>query len=145
MDFKNRKNNVFLLIAVLWFFINLMLLKFALDKMPLGNRLLTFYPFNYKSNAGIWAYDITEFISYTFVFPFLFYFLLLKQPKEASGKSVSKYALFFIIYCLAFAAISFLDNSSIVYFFISLFKASLIFLLSMYFAGSIIDKLMNKH
>lgn len=144
-SFKSKRNALFLRCMVaLWILANLLLLVFALRKLPLGNRLYTFYPFNYNHNVGVWAYDITEFVSYSIILPFLLYHLFDFMWKH-SKKRTQNVALFItIIYCLGFILLSFFYHPSMMELYISLLKATLNILLVMYFIQYVF-KIQNQH
>lgn len=60
----------------IWLFLNLSLLIIAsLQTAETGSRIACIYPFNYHmANTSLWAYDITEFIGYDWLYHLLWLF-----------------------------------------------------------------------
>lgn len=59
------------------------------------------FPFNYRSEPGLWAYDFTEFIVYACVIPYLVYSYLKKHLFFSEKPLIFNIysSLFIIAYC----------------------------------------------
>ena len=125
---------IFLSLLVLWVSLNIFLPVKTFSYHSLQSASVLF-PFNYRSNPGLWAYDFTEFIGYSCVIPYLIYTYMKKQVffSEKLEKFNSCFLLFMIAYCdftLSFLIVS--DNYDVAFFLLSTIGGLALFLFSKY-------------
>lgn len=72
---RTNKKTLYIFISLsiysLWLLLNTVLLVKSSTYEKESITIL--FPFNYRSDPGLWAYDLSEFICYSFVIPFLMY------------------------------------------------------------------------
>lgn len=67
--YRERIWYIFLFLIVLWGLLNVFVYKtFSYNSMQ---SISVLFPFNYRSEPGLWAYDFTELIGYACIIPYL--------------------------------------------------------------------------
>ena len=115
---------------LLWLLLHIALLIISFSQGSIQS-VFALFPFNYKSQPGLWAYDITEFIGYSCVIPYLVWTSI--KRKISSSRRIAIFTPLCIAYCdflLAFMLFS--DNYDVAFFLLSIIWGLLIFLLARY-------------
>lgn len=125
---------IFLSLIVLWVLLNVFLFIKTLSYNSMQS-IPVLFPFNYRSEPGLWAYDFTEFIGYAFVIPYLVSSYLKKYLFFSEKPLIFNicFSIFFIVYCnfiLLFLIIS--NNNDIAFLLLSTIGGVVLFLFSMY-------------
>jgi len=131
------KNLGFLLLGV-WMIINILLYIKSSQLAGPDDSHKFFYPFNYRySESCLWAYDMFEFLIYTFLLPVGVFFMIRYALLCHEGKMRKRliiYTCVFIALCFSFAAAAFTDNSAVIELLFSAVKGGVGFLIVYYFA-----------
>lgn len=142
-----KKKNIYFTsgIILLWITLNVVILNIASNDNSV-DQFLYFYPFNYNTCPGLWAYDISEFLVYGIILTlsvlFLISFILIHLQGKVR-KICLRFCIAFVIYCFGFVFISIFYNPSLVGLYIAIFKGVIIFFIAFYFAGYIIEKIKS--
>lgn len=75
---------------LVWLSLNAILLYLS-SSMPVADKLSTFFPVNYMDAPGLWSYDVSEFVIYGFVVPYMMYANVKYYHKHSKEKYVKVY------------------------------------------------------
>lgn len=143
---RTNKKTLYIFISLsiysLWLLLNTVLLVKSSTYEKESITIL--FPFNYRSDPGLWAYDLSEFICYSFVIPFLMYSYIKRHFLLANKLNNLKswLFLFIIAYCdfvLLYLIVS--DNYDVSFFLLSTIGGLVLFLLSMHITKTFISML----
>lgn len=124
---------VFLALITLWILLNIISLVKSFSYNSIQSVSVMF-PFNYRSDPGLWAYDFSEFIVYSCFIPYLLC-LYFKKCLLRIRKKVFVTILSFLAYCnFVLLFMLFSDNYDMALLLVSIIGGALIFLFAMHIA-----------
>lgn len=135
---QQNRNSV--LIMASWLLLNILLLIKSLHQYSAEHRFFHLFPFNSSSNYKLWAYDYSEFILYAILLP-----IIITLIWKYFYHNVRNVINIFVLWCLCFSIVAFVDNSSINELFLYILKAIFIFLIFYYSTSFLVGSIINKH
>lgn len=73
-----------------WIALNAMVLYLS-SSMLADNKFDDFFPVNYMEHPGLWSYDVSEFVVYGVVVPYIMYINVKYYHKHSKAKYVKAY------------------------------------------------------
>lgn len=145
---KNKQYLLEVSIYLIWVILNIVLFQKSFESDGMGSQDKYFFPFNYRcSSTCLWAYNISEFVLYTIILPFVIIGMYKYALSMDDRKIKNRYARIIwiiIIYCFVFAIVAMFDDAVLIEFMLNIAKAIAKFLLVFYITCSILDRLINK-
>ena len=146
MEIQQRNKKIYIFISLIIYSLWLLLNTILLIKSSTYEKesITILFPFNYRSNPGLWAYDVSEFICYTCVIPYLIYSHVKRHVLFANKLNSLNYWLFLLIiayfdFVLLYLIVS--NNHDVSFFLISTIGGGVLFLLSMHITEIFISML----